>query len=157
MSLNNPTPFEKRIVARDNAIITSNIGKNGFKSYSSSCQSIRHRQPIILTDSEKKKIDEIYAKLKAGEKWEDLVKLYSDDPSSNQKGGELPMFGSGTNQRMVPVFEEAAFGLKSDGEISEPVQTDFGFHIIKRLEWKPVRPFNEMKKEKFRMNQEGEQ
>jgi peptidyl-prolyl cis-trans isomerase SurA len=94
-----------------------------------------------------KKAGELYLKLKAGEKWEDLVKLYSDDPSSNQKGGELPMFGSGTNQRMVPVFEEAAFGLKSDGEISEPVQTDFGFHIIKRLEWKPVRPFNEMKKE----------
>lgn len=94
-----------------------------------------------------KKAGELYLKLKAGEKWEDLVKLYSDDPSSNQKGGELPMFGSGTNQRMVPVFEEAAFGLRSDGEISEPVQTDFGFHIIKRIEWKPVRPFNEMKKE----------
>ena len=94
-----------------------------------------------------KKAGELYAKLKAGEKWEDLVKLYSDDPSSNQKGGELPMFGSGTNQRMVPIFEEAAFGLKGDGEISEPVQTDFGFHIIKRMEWKPVRPFNEMKKE----------
>ncbi len=94
-----------------------------------------------------KKAGELYLKLKAGEKWEDLVKLYSDDPSSNQKTGELPMFGSGTNQRMVPVFEEAAFGLRSDGEISEPVQTDFGFHIIKRIEWKPVRPFNEMKKE----------
>jgi peptidyl-prolyl cis-trans isomerase SurA len=94
-----------------------------------------------------KKAGELYAKLKAGEKWEDLVKLYSDDPTSNQKGGELPMFGSGTNQRMVPIFEEAAFALKNDGEISEPIQTDFGFHIIKRLEWKPVRPYNEMKKE----------
>ena len=94
-----------------------------------------------------KKAGELYAKLKAGEKWEDLVKLYSDDPTSNQKGGELPMFGSGTNQRMVPIFEEAAFALTNDGEISEPIQTDFGFHIIKRLEWKPVRPYNEMKKE----------
>ncbi|MCF8408003.1 MAG: peptidyl-prolyl cis-trans isomerase [Crocinitomicaceae bacterium] len=94
-----------------------------------------------------KKAGELYAKLKAGEKWDDLVKLYSDDPTSNQKGGELPMFGSGTNQRMVPVFEEAAFALKNDGEISAPIQTDFGFHIIKRLEWKPVRPYNEMKKE----------
>jgi peptidyl-prolyl cis-trans isomerase SurA len=94
-----------------------------------------------------KKAGELYAKLKAGEKWDDLVKLYSDDPTSNQKGGELPMFGSGTNQRMVPIFEEAAFALKNDGEISAPIQTDFGFHIIKRLEWKPVRPYNEMKKE----------
>ena len=94
-----------------------------------------------------KKAGELYAKLKAGEKWDDLVKLYSDDPTSNQKSGELPMFGSGTNQRMVPIFEEAAFALKNDGEISAPIQTDFGFHIIKRLEWKPVRPYNEMKKE----------
>jgi peptidyl-prolyl cis-trans isomerase SurA len=103
------------------------------------------------TDSEKanaeKKAKEIKAKLAAGEKWEELVKMYSDDPSSNQKGGELPMFGSGTNQRMIPAFEEAAFALKADGDISEPVQTDFGFHIIKRIEWKPVRPYNEMKKE----------
>jgi peptidyl-prolyl cis-trans isomerase SurA len=103
------------------------------------------------TDSEKanaeKKAKEIKAKLASGEKWEELVKMYSDDPSSNQKGGELPMFGSGTNQRMIPAFEEAAFALKADGDISEPVQTDFGFHIIKRIEWKPVRPYNEMKKE----------
>jgi peptidyl-prolyl cis-trans isomerase SurA len=103
------------------------------------------------TDSEKanaeKKAKEIRAKLSAGEKWEDLVKMYSDDPSSNQKGGELPMFGSGTNQRMIPAFEEAAFLLQNDGDISEPIQTDFGFHIIKRIEKKPVRPYNEMKKE----------
>jgi peptidyl-prolyl cis-trans isomerase SurA len=94
-----------------------------------------------------KKIKEIYTKAKAGEKWEDLVKMYSDDPTTNQKGGELPMFGSGTNQRMVPAFEETSFALKNDGDISEPIQTDYGFHIIKRLEAKPVRSFNEMKKE----------
>lgn len=94
-----------------------------------------------------KKANEIYTKLKSGEKWEDLVKLYSDDPSTNQKGGELPLFGTGTSQRMFPVFEDAAFGLKNDGDISEPTLTDLGYHIIKRLEWKPVKPFNEMKKE----------
>jgi peptidyl-prolyl cis-trans isomerase SurA len=94
-----------------------------------------------------KKIKEIHGKLKAGEKWEDLVKMYSDDPTTSQKGGELPMFGSGTNQRMVPAFEETSFALKNDGDISDPIQTDYGFHIIKRLEAKPVRPFSEMKKE----------
>lgn len=94
-----------------------------------------------------KKINEIYAKLQAGEKFEDLAKDFSDDPSSNQKAGELPMFGTGTTTRMVPAFEDVAFGLKTNGEYSKPVKTDFGYHIIKRLEWKDVKPFEELKKE----------
>jgi len=94
-----------------------------------------------------KKINEIYAKLQAGAKFEDLVKDFSDDPSSNQKGGELPAFGSGTTTRMVPAFEDAAFGLKANGEYSKPIRTDYGFHIIKRVELTSVRSFDEMKKE----------
>jgi len=94
-----------------------------------------------------KKINEIYAKLQDGEKFEDLAKDFSDDPSSNQKAGELPMFGTGTTTRMVPAFEDVAFGLKTNGEYSKPVKTDFGYHIIKRLEWKDVKPFEELKKE----------
>ncbi len=94
-----------------------------------------------------KKINEIYAKLQAGEKFENLAKDFSDDPSSNQKAGELPMFGTGTTTRMVPAFEDAAFGLKTNGEYSTPVKTDYGYHIIKRLEWKDVKPFEELKKE----------
>jgi peptidyl-prolyl cis-trans isomerase SurA len=94
-----------------------------------------------------KKINEIYAKLQAGAKFEDLVKDFSDDPSSNQKGGELPAFGSGTTTRMVPAFEDAAFGLKANGDYSKPIRTDYGFHIIKRVELTSVRSFDEMKKE----------
>ena len=94
-----------------------------------------------------KKINELYAKLHAGEKFENLAKDFSDDPSSNQKAGELPMFGTGTTTRMVPAFEDAAFGLKTNGEYSTPVKTDYGYHIIKRLEWKDVKPFEELKKE----------
>src|SRR5574343_105686 len=67
-----------------------------------------------------KKINEIYAKLQAGAKFEDLVKDFSDDPSSNQKGGELPAFGSGTTTRMVPAFEDAAFALTANGEYLTP-------------------------------------
>jgi len=94
-----------------------------------------------------KKINEIYAKLQGGAKFEDLVKDFSDDPSSNQKGGELPAFGSGTTTRMVPSFEDAAFALKVDGEYSKPLKTDYGYHIIKRIEWTKVKSFDEMKKE----------
>lgn len=94
-----------------------------------------------------KKINEIYDKLIQGSKWEEMVSAHSDDPGSSKKGGELPAFGSGTSQRMVPVFEEAAFSLKADGEISKPIKTEYGFHIIKRLEWKDIQSFESMKKE----------
>jgi len=100
-----------------------------------------------VIDNSEKKINELYEKLSKGEKWEDLVALHSDDPSSSKKGGELTAFGSGTTQRMVPAFEDAAFALKADGEISKPIRTDYGFHIIKRLEWKDVAPYPALKKE----------
>ncbi len=94
-----------------------------------------------------KKINEIYAKLQKGEKFEDLVKSYSDDPSSVEKNGELPPFGTGTTTRMVTSFEDAAFALKNNGDYSMPIRTDYGFHIIKRLEWTDVKTFDSMKKE----------
>ena len=100
-----------------------------------------------VKDNAEKKINELYDKLSKGEKWEDLVALHSDDPSSSKKGGELAAFGSGTTQRMVPSFEDAAFALKSDGEMSKPIRTDYGFHIVKRLEWKDVAAYPAMKKE----------
>jgi peptidyl-prolyl cis-trans isomerase SurA len=98
-------------------------------------------------DNAKKKVDEIYQKLTDGAKWEEMVAMYSDDPGTSKKGGELPMFGSGTTQRMVPEFEEAAFALTKDGEFSMPVKTNYGYHIIKRLERKDVAGFETMKKE----------
>ncbi len=100
-----------------------------------------------VKDNAEKKINELYEKLSKGEKWEDLVALHSDDPSSSKKGGELAAFGSGTTQRMVPSFEDAAFALKSDGEMSKPIRTDYGFHIVKRLELKDVAAYPAMKKE----------
>ena len=102
------------------------------------------------TASAEKKIMEIYELLKdslTNEKWKNYVLKYSDDPSSNRKSGELPIFGSGTSQRMVPVFEDAAFSIKEDGAISKPVKTDYGYHIIRRIEWNDLKPFNEMEKE----------
>lgn len=98
-------------------------------------------------DAAKKKIDEIYSKLISGEKFEELAANFSDDPGSSEKGGKLPEFGSGTTTRMVPEFEEAAFQLNKDGDFSLPIQTDFGFHIIKRLELSPLASFESMKKE----------
>ncbi|WP_453990624.1 peptidylprolyl isomerase [Bacillus nitroreducens] len=74
----------------------------------------------------KKKIDEVKAKLDSGEKFEDVAKEFSDD-STAQNGGDLGWFGKG---RMVPEFEETAFSLK-EGEVSDIVESQFGYHIIK--------------------------
>ena len=92
----------------------------------------------------KAKIDEIHGLLKNGDNFETLVEKFSDDPSTNKKQGVLPAFGTGTSTRMVPEFEEAAFSLKKDGDFSEPVRTNYGWHIIKRVSLKPVPAFEEM-------------
>ncbi len=94
----------------------------------------------------KAKIDEIYGLLTGGEDFETLVEKYSDDPSTNSKKGVLPAFGTGTSTRMVPEFEEAAFALENDGDFSQPIRTNYGWHIVKRLNLKPVPSFEEMKK-----------
>lgn len=90
----------------------------------------------------KSKIYAIYNKIKKGEKFDDLVLQYSEDKGSVSNGGILPWFGAG---RMVPEFENAAFSLKNDGDVSLPIQTSFGWHIIKRLEAKPILPYEEIK------------
>lgn len=98
-------------------------------------------------EADRKKAYEIYEKAKNGEDFAVLAEQFSDDSQSATKGGELPAFGSRTTTRMIPVFEDAAFTLKNNGDISTPVQSDYGYHIIKRLDWKPLASFDELKKE----------
>jgi peptidyl-prolyl cis-trans isomerase SurA len=86
---------------------------------------------------------EVYDQLQGGVKWEELCKQYSDDPATKDSGGRLRAFGVGA-LKQIPTFEETAFSLKKDGDISDPFQTQFGWHII-RLEKKiPVQSFEEM-------------
>ncbi len=89
----------------------------------------------------KNKIDEISKELKSGKRFEDLAQQFSDDPGSAKNGGVLPFFGTG---RMVPEFEKVAFSLKNNNDISEPIKTAYGWHIIKRLEKKPVGKFEDL-------------
>ena len=95
----------------------------------------------------RKKSQEIYDKVKKGEDFEQLAAMFSDDFNSNEKGGVLPPFGSGTTTRMLPEFEEAAFALKNDGDVSMPVKTPYGYHIIKRLSWKDIASLELMRKD----------
>ena len=70
----------------------------------------------------------ILDRLKKDESFANLARELSIDRGSAKKGGDLGLFGRGV---MVKAFEEAAFRL-SKGEISQPVKTEFGYHIIKR-------------------------
>ncbi len=100
------------------------------------------------TEEQKKnaeaKINEIYSSLNEGQAFDSLAKIYSDDKQSALKGGALRAFTSG---KMVKEFEDAAFSLKKDGDISKPVKTDYGWHIIKRLSKKELESFDKMENE----------
>ena len=90
----------------------------------------------------KLKAEDIFVRLKAGESFAKLAKENSEDLGSASKGGDLGFFGPGT---MVKQFEEAAFSLNVN-EISEPIKTSFGYHIIKVAEIKEegTRPLSEV-------------
>jgi len=90
----------------------------------------------------KSTIDSIYQCIKAGDNFGDLAKKLSQDKGSAVKNGELPWFGTG---RMVPEFETAAFALKNVGDYSEPIQSAYGWHIIKLIDKKGVASFADMK------------
>jgi peptidyl-prolyl cis-trans isomerase SurA len=98
-------------------------------------------------DQEKAKntINDIYKKINQGEKFEDLARQFSEDKSSSSKGGVLNKFGSG--QLSSDEFENVAFALKNSGDISQPFQSKFGWHIVKLIERHPVRTLEEMKAE----------
>lgn len=70
-----------------------------------------------------------------------LVQKFSDDNTSALNGGNLQPFGTG---RMVVQFDQAAFALQNDGDISKPVRTKFGWHVIKRIGRTPVRPLEDI-------------
>ncbi|CAI8924648.1 peptidyl-prolyl cis-trans isomerase D [Pseudomonas sp. IT-P253] len=77
----------------------------------------------------KARIEEVQARLAKGEKFEALAKEFSQDPGSANNGGDLGYAGPGVYD---PAFEKALYALAKD-QVSEPVRTDFGFHLIKLL------------------------
>ena len=84
-------------------------------------------------ENARRKISDIYAEIqKESTIWEEIVQTYSEDPASKSAGGLLPWFGVGT---MIPEFEVAGFSLTEIGEVSPPIKTAYGYHIL-RLEGK---------------------
>ncbi|MDR0573658.1 MAG: peptidylprolyl isomerase [Tannerella sp.] len=92
-------------------------------------------------ENTRNKSDSIYQKIIAGEDFAELAKAFSNDTVSARRGGLLPYFGLG---EMAKPFEETAFAFENIGDVSKPVQTRFGFHILKLADRKPEIPFEEM-------------
>ncbi len=91
----------------------------------------------------KTRIYNIYDKLKnKQDTFENLARKFSDDKNSAKRGGRLRKFGI---RSMIPPFEKAAFALKNPGDISEPFQTRYGWHIVKLLKKYPIPPFDQVK------------
>ncbi|AHF01295.1 peptidyl-prolyl cis-trans isomerase [Thiomicrospira aerophila AL3] len=97
----------------------------------------RRASHILLTDRGDEtlaKLAELQQRLAEGEDFAELAQTYSEDPGSARQGGDLDFFEAGM---MVEAFDQAVFDL-AVGDVSEPVQTEFGFHIIKLTDIKPM-------------------
>jgi peptidyl-prolyl cis-trans isomerase SurA len=90
------------------------------------------------------RIQEIYEQLEQGKSFEELAREFSDDANSASRGGELNKFGVGG---IDETFANAAFELKDKGAYSKPVETKYGWHIIKLIEKHPLKSFEALKEE----------
>ena len=90
------------------------------------------------------KINEIYQKYVNGEEFGELSRKYSEDATTSKQGGKLPWFGT---RKMVKSFEDVAFNLKDSGSVSLPFQTEYGWHIIQKLDEKVIGDFDQLKAE----------
>ncbi|WP_430460353.1 peptidylprolyl isomerase [Thalassolituus sp. LLYu03] len=136
--------------------VTDEAVKNYFSSHAADYEEERvHIAHILvrtnssMTEEEnqqaKTRIYDVYSRLQANGDFAELAASYSTDTLSAKKGGDLGWLKRGS---VSPVFTQTAFGLK-EGAYSEPVQTEFGFHILKALESPKVikKSFDEVKGE----------
>jgi len=109
-----------------------NVSKAEIKAYYTSHKS-QYGQPQTrevrhILVAKKALADSIYAQLKSGANFAALAKKYSKDPGSAANGGKLTI----SKGQTVPAFDKTAFGLKK-GELSQPIHTQYGYHIIEAL------------------------
>lgn len=87
-----------------------------------------------MRDDVRRRADSVYRKLENGADFATMARVYSGDNLSYQSGGEMPEFGVG---HYDSAFEAAAFSLDRDGAVSEPIESAYGYHILKRIARKP--------------------
>ena len=123
------------------AIKDIKVTEEEMKEYYENIKPEIHARHILVEDEKTAK--DLKAKIDAGESFEELAKQNSTDEGSKESGGDLGWFGSG---KMVAEFEEAAYALEV-GKVSEPVQSEYGYHIIEVLDKKEKKSYEDMKKE----------
>lgn len=140
--------FKKKVKAAESQLLQQELIERQLKTavtdkliddeYNKLTKELKGQKEVkvahILVDTEEK-AKEIKKKLNKGSKFEDLVKEFSKDEGSKANGGELGYVMKG---QLVPEFENKAFSMKQD-EVSDPVKTQFGWHIIKALDSRDVK------------------
>lgn len=101
-----------------------------------------------IKEAQKNKADSIYNILEQGGDFAELARLYSQDKGTASKGGILPVAGPGS---FVKEFEEAAYSLQNNGEISKPILSPFGYHIIKMINRKSLEPYDTLRPQILKM------
>ncbi|WP_257141351.1 peptidylprolyl isomerase PrsA [Bacillus toyonensis] len=125
-------------LAREKAIekeITDKDLKEKFEDYK---KEVKASHILVKDEGIAKKVKE---ELAQGKSFEELAKQYSEDTGSKEKGGDLGFFGP---SKMVKEFYESAYKLKK-GEISEPIKTQYGYHIIKVTDTNANKTFDQAK------------
>lgn len=91
----------------------------------------------------KRRAEEVIAAYKKGVSFDTLVAKYSEDKHSMGNAGQMERFGVGS---MVQSFEDAAFSLKKPGDVSSPVETEYGYHVIRLIQKYPLKPYDSIQK-----------
>lgn len=105
---------------------------------------VTDEMPSTEKENLEKKAQEIYSKIKNGEDFGKLAQEFSEDRNSARKKGEIGWINTGET---FTEFDDAAYGLAANDDFSTPVRTPVGWHIIKRLDYKPVGSLEEMRSE----------
>ena len=133
--------LELDLLVEKAAIAEIEVTDEELKEYYDNYKPEIKARHILVADEATAK--EVKSKLDSGSKFEDLAKEYSTDTGTAANGGDLGWFGTGA---MVPEFEEAAYALEVN-QISDPVKSQYGYHIIQVTEKKEKKSFEEMKEE----------
>jgi peptidyl-prolyl cis-trans isomerase D len=112
----------------------------------------RKAQHILVEN--KVTADQVISLINEGKSFDDLAKEYSIDTGSKNSGGDLGFFGIGV---MVPEFETAVFAMK-EGEVSAPIKSEFGFHVIKlnKIKESSLKSFDEVKEQLVKIYQKNQ-
>lgn len=119
--------------------IKASITEKEIKNYYKPILKVSH---ILVKDEKTAK--EIKEKINNSEDFTTVAKEHSEDPDTKEKGGELGELNAFQMDRMDPKFKEATYNLET-GQVSEPIKSSFGYHIIKMIEKKELKPFNQEK------------